>query len=54
MSRKSAALKKRRILIVDDHPMMRQGLGQLIGAEPDLAVCGEAENAGPPSRRSAP
>ena len=46
MSRKSAALKKRRILIVDDHPMMRQGLGQLIGAEPDLAVCGEAENAG--------
>jgi len=25
--------------------MMRQGLAQLIGAEPDLAVCGEAENA---------
>ncbi|HUB86559.1 MAG TPA: response regulator transcription factor [Verrucomicrobiae bacterium] len=45
MSKKSAAKDARRILIVDDHPMMRQGLAQLIGAEPDLAVCGEAENA---------
>jgi len=45
MSKKSAAQNKKRILIVDDHPMMRQGLAQLIGAEPDLAVCGEAENA---------
>jgi DNA-binding NarL/FixJ family response regulator len=45
MSKKSAAQKQKRILIVDDHPMMRQGLGQLIGAESDLAVCGEAENA---------
>jgi len=25
--------------------MMRQGLAQLISAEPDLAICGEAENA---------
>ena len=31
---------------MDDHPMMRQGLAQLIGLERDLAVCGEAENAG--------
>jgi DNA-binding NarL/FixJ family response regulator len=46
MSRKPAAPDQKRILIVDDHPMMRQGLAQLIGAEPDLAVCGEAENAG--------
>jgi DNA-binding NarL/FixJ family response regulator len=45
MSKKSAAQSKRRIFIVDDHPMMRQGLAQLIGAEPDLAICGEAENA---------
>jgi len=44
MSKKSATTKKR-ILIVDDHPMMRQGLAQLIGAEPDMAICGEAENA---------
>jgi DNA-binding NarL/FixJ family response regulator len=46
MSKKSAAAETKRILIVDDHPMMRQGLTQLIGAEPDLAVCGEAEDAG--------
>jgi DNA-binding NarL/FixJ family response regulator len=39
---KQSAQKK--ILIVDDHPMMRQGLVQLIGNEPDLCVCGEAEN----------
>jgi DNA-binding NarL/FixJ family response regulator len=45
MSKKSVAQKKKRILIVDDHPMMRQGLVQLIGAEPDLFACGEAENA---------
>jgi chemotaxis response regulator CheB len=45
MSKKSAPGVKR-ILIVDDHPMMRQGLSQLIGVEPDLAVCGEAEEAG--------
>ncbi len=34
-----------RILIVDDHPMMRQGLAQLVNNEPDLAVCCEVENA---------
>jgi DNA-binding NarL/FixJ family response regulator len=31
-----------RILLVDDHPLVRQGLAQLIDAEPDLLVCGEA------------
>jgi DNA-binding NarL/FixJ family response regulator len=45
MNKKSAPQKQKRILIVDDHPMMRQGLAQLIGAEPDLSICGEAENA---------
>jgi DNA-binding NarL/FixJ family response regulator len=30
---------------VDDHPVVRQGLARLIGDEPDLVVCGEAENA---------
>ena len=36
---------KKRILIVDDHPMMRDGLRQLIANEPDLEVCGEVDDA---------
>jgi len=35
---------KRRVLIVDDHPIMRVGLASLINGQPDLVVCGEAEN----------
>ena len=31
-----------RILIVDDHPLVRAGFAQLIGDCPDLEVCGEA------------
>ena len=31
-----------RILIVDDHPIVREGLTKLIVGEPDFAVCGEA------------
>ncbi|HMC26782.1 MAG TPA: response regulator transcription factor [Verrucomicrobiae bacterium] len=42
----SSRPRKIRIFIVDDHPMMRQGLSQLIGNEPDLELCGEAEDAG--------
>jgi len=45
MSKKTSAQKPKRILVVDDHPMMRQGLAQLIGAESDLIICGESENA---------
>jgi len=37
--------KSTKILLVDDHPMMREGLRQIIGNEPDLVVSGEAENA---------
>lgn len=36
---------KKRILIVDDHPITRYGLIQLFGREPDLLVCGDAESA---------
>jgi DNA-binding NarL/FixJ family response regulator len=36
---------RKRILIVDDHPMMRDGLRLLIANEADLEICGEAENA---------
>jgi len=34
-----------RIMIVDDHPIVRQGLSELINQEKDLLVCGEAEDA---------
>jgi DNA-binding NarL/FixJ family response regulator len=34
-----------RILIADDHPLVRQGLKQLLAAEPDMTVVGEAKNA---------
>jgi DNA-binding NarL/FixJ family response regulator len=33
-----------KILIVDDHPLVRAGFAQLIGDCPDLEVCGEAAN----------
>lgn len=37
---------KRRILIVDDHPVLRHGLQQILNAEEDLLVCAEAHDAG--------
>jgi DNA-binding NarL/FixJ family response regulator len=37
------AVTKKRVLVVDDHPIVRQGLTLLINREPDLVVCGEAE-----------
>jgi DNA-binding NarL/FixJ family response regulator len=35
----------KRIVIVDDHPLFRKGLEQLIQSEDSFAVCGEANNA---------
>jgi DNA-binding NarL/FixJ family response regulator len=40
-----ARAQVRKIFIVDDHAVMRQGLAKLVGDEEDLQVCGEAENA---------
>lgn len=40
-----SARQKTKVLIVDDHPIVRQGLIQLIHQEKDLTVCGEAESA---------
>lgn len=37
--------KQSRVIVVDDHPIVRQGLAQMIDREPDLMVCGEAEEA---------
>jgi DNA-binding NarL/FixJ family response regulator len=42
---------RRRVLIVDDHPIVRQGLKRMIDAEDDLEVCGEADSE--PNARSA-
>lgn len=34
-----------RLVIVDDHPIVRKGLVEIINAEPDMTVCGEADSA---------
>jgi DNA-binding NarL/FixJ family response regulator len=34
----------RRVMIVDDHPVVRQGIRLMINAEADLAICGEAQS----------
>ncbi|MEX2382926.1 MAG: response regulator transcription factor [Opitutales bacterium] len=41
----SSETKKNGVFLVDDHPLVRQGLIQIINGEPDLLVCGEAEDA---------
>jgi DNA-binding NarL/FixJ family response regulator len=45
MAAKKNQPEKKKLLIVDDHPMMRQGMAQLVNNEQDLTVCGEAETA---------
>ena len=39
-------MPKAKVLLIDDHPLLRRGLAQLINQENDLVVCGEA-NDGP-------
>lgn len=36
---------RHRVLIIDDHPLLRRGMSALLSDAPDLNVCGEAENA---------
>jgi DNA-binding NarL/FixJ family response regulator len=36
--------RKSRIFVVDDHPLVREGLTNLINGQDDLVVCGEAKN----------
>lgn len=40
----AASPRRRRLLLVDDHPILRQGLAQVINRQPDLTVCGETDN----------
>jgi DNA-binding NarL/FixJ family response regulator len=44
-SRSATRSRKKTVFVVDDHPLLRQGLALLINREPDLMVCGEAEEA---------
>ena len=39
------AKARRRIFMVDDHPITRYGLTQLMNREADLMMCGDAETA---------
>jgi len=44
-SKHSATVARRsRIFLVDDHPLVREGLTNLINRQDDLCVCGEAED----------
>jgi len=45
MSEKPGLVAKKTVLVVDDHPLMRQGLALLINQQQDMVVCGEAEEA---------
>jgi DNA-binding NarL/FixJ family response regulator len=45
MTPRGKTTRLRKVFIVDDHPMMREGLAQMIGNQPDLEVCGEASDA---------
>lgn len=42
--RKLSVKSKRTVFVIDDHPIVREGLTQLINREPDLTVCGTAED----------
>ena len=35
---------KRKLMIVDDHPIVRRGLAELLAREPDIEVCIGADN----------
>jgi DNA-binding NarL/FixJ family response regulator len=45
MSTKQTQLKKQRLLLVDDHPVLRKGLVRLIDSKNEFVVCGEASTA---------
>jgi DNA-binding NarL/FixJ family response regulator len=41
-TKKQTPTRKVRIVVVDDHPVVRRGMHDLLSSEPDLEVCGEA------------
>ena len=42
MSSQPVATDKTRIFLIDDHPILRQGLANVLNQQPTLSVCGEA------------
>lgn len=40
----SSPILRRRVFLADDHPLVREWLSNLIERQPDLSVCGQAEN----------
>src|SRR6201984_1298097 len=56
-TRSNPSVPKCKVFLVDDHPIVRQGLALLIDREPGLMGCGEADGATsalPPMRDAAP
>ena len=45
MAAKTSPQDTKRILLVDDHPVLRKGLARLIDSKEEFVVCGEASNA---------
>jgi DNA-binding NarL/FixJ family response regulator len=43
-AKRTVASSKTRVFLVDDHPIVRRGFQLLLGMEPDLMVCGEADS----------
>ena len=44
-ARADASNTRKRIFVVEDHPIVREGIALLVNREPDLAICGEASDA---------
>jgi DNA-binding NarL/FixJ family response regulator len=45
MAHAAIGVKIKKVLIVDDHPLIREGLALRVSSQPDLEVCGEAASA---------
>jgi len=43
--RKKTGVSKRTVLLMDGHPVVREGLASIINDAPDLVVCGESDSA---------
>lgn len=37
--------RKQQVMVIDDHPIVRHGIAMLIDAQPDMACCGQAQDA---------